>query len=92
MHKVNPFKKNRIIESQELLRSVMAESLGIYMAKEPKNFDQWREQDYWQILSHLKHEIEEIDRSITLDRKYHNTLDCIAQAAILASYLRLKMM
>jgi hypothetical protein len=89
--KTNPFTKTRLTESQELLRSVMSESLGIYMAKEPKNEDQWREQEYWQILDHLKHEIEEIQRSQTLDRKYHNALDCIGQASILAAHLRLRM-
>ena len=87
----NPFKPTRLTESQELLRSAMSEAMGVYMAKEPKNGDEWREQEFWRIISHLRHEIEEIDRSVNLDRRYHNTLDCIGQAAILAAHLRLRM-
>ena len=88
---MSEFKPTRLTESQELLRSVMSEAMGIYMAKEPKNGDEWREQEFWRLLSHLKHEIEEVERSGTLDRVYHNALDCIGQAAIIAAYFRLRM-
>jgi len=81
---------NRLMESQDLIRECMAESLGIYMAKEPKIRDQWREETVWKVLMHLKHEIEEIERSKSADRQYHNALDACGQAAILAARIRLE--
>jgi hypothetical protein len=80
---------NRIMDSQERLRAAMSEALGIYMAKEPKHTDEWRDKQWWEVWSHLLHEIEEVKRSGTQDRKYHNLLDLIGQAAICASWVRL---
>jgi hypothetical protein len=85
----NKFKDNRLMQSQDVLRQVISEAIGLYMAKEPKIGDQWREQDFYAILMHLKHEIAEIERSSSLDRQYHNALDAVGQAAIVAAWLRL---
>lgn len=82
--KLEDFKEfNRLLESQQILRDVMHEAIGVYMAKEPKIKDQWREMTLWGIWEHLKHEIEEIDRSGTKDRTYHNILDAIGLLAML---------
>jgi hypothetical protein len=40
---------------------------------------------------HLKHEIEEIERSDGLDRQIHNALDACAQAAILSARMKLEL-
>jgi hypothetical protein len=81
-------KVNRIMDSQDLLRSIMSEAIGIYMAKEPKIRDQWRDLDWWQVFNHLKHEVGEIERSNSVDRQYHNLLDLVGQAAICAAWVR----
>lgn len=82
--------EKRMMESQDFLREVMAEALGIYMAKEPAEKDGWREKTIFQNVQHAAHEIEEIKRSTTLDRKYHNCLDLIGQAAICAAQVRIE--
>lgn len=81
--------EKRLMMSQELLRDIMHEAVGLYMAKEPKIGDQWRDMKYWDAWNHLKHEIAEIERSTTLDRQYHNMLDLIGQAAICAACIRI---
>lgn len=81
---------NELMESQDLLRECMAEALGIYMAKEPKIKDQWKNQQLWEVIEHLNHEVQEIKRSKELDRIYHNALDAIGQASIIASWCRLE--
>lgn len=82
---------NRLMESQDLLREVMTESIGIYMSKEPnpKFGDSWRDLSIWQLIQHLAHEVEEIKRSDTEDRQYHNALDSIVLAAMIAARVRL---
>jgi hypothetical protein len=84
-------KEERQIESQWIIRESLAEALGIYIAKEPSEKDTWRDKDIWSAFQHLKHEIEEIERSKTMDRQLHNALDACAQAAILASRIKLEM-
>lgn len=81
-------KDNRLMDSQDLLRGIMSEAIGLYMAKEPKIRDQWRDLKYWEVWQHLKHEIAEIERSDTIDRQYHNLLDLVGQAAICAAWIR----
>lgn len=90
--KLDVGEKNRKMESQDLLRQVMSEAMGIYMAKEPSNGDSWRDNNQvtmWGLFQHLKHEIEEIDRSESKDRFYHNCLDAINLLAMLAARTRL---
>lgn len=79
---------NRLMESQRLLREVMSEAIGIYMAKEPSEKDGWRDVNLWQLDQHLKHEHEEVNRSNTPDRLYHNLLDSIVLTAMLAVRVR----
>src|ERR1044072_5532528 len=82
---------NRLIESQELLRSVMSEAMGIYESKEPKVGDSWRDftDNEWQLLQHAKHEFDEIERSIGEDdRFYHNCLDLINLITMMAARKR----
>ena len=82
---INPKEENDLIKSQDLLRSIMSEAIGIYMAKEPAEKDNWRRVSVWQLLQHAKHEFEEIERSDTKDRYYHNCLDLLCLVAMLAS-------
>lgn len=72
------------MKSQDMLREVMAEAMGIYMAKEPAEKDSWRQKPFWNLLQHAKHEFAEIEKSSSPDRQYHNCLDLIGLAAMLA--------
>lgn len=81
----------RQVESQIMVRECMAEAIGLYIAKEPKHGDEWRDKDRYSVFMHLSHEIEEIKRSATDDRQLHNALDACAQAAILAAHIKLEM-
>ncbi len=81
----------RVEESQMLLEKMMNRAMGLYIAKEPKHADEWRDKNIWQNFMHLKHETEEIERSKTVDRQLHNALDACAQAAILAASIYIKM-
>jgi hypothetical protein len=83
--------ESRQIESQMMIIEAMAEARGLYIAKEPKHFDEWRDKTVWEVFMHLKHEIEEIERSATTDRQLHNALDACAQASILAARIKLEM-
>lgn len=80
--------KNRLMESQDLLRDTAHEAIGIYMAKEPSEKDNWREVAYWNLLQHIRHEFEEIVKSSTPDRQYHNLLDLIGLILMLAVRVR----
>ena len=82
--------EERQVESQTLVRVAMAEAIGLYIAKEPKHADEWRDKSVWETFMHLSHEIEEIKRSATSDRQLHNALDACAQAAILAARIKLE--
>jgi len=83
------FDEVRMAESRKLIEQCMHEALGLYIAKEPKHGDEWRDKDIWKNLEHLAHEVEEIRRSKNLGRKYHNALDCCSQAAILAVQIKM---
>ena len=77
-------KDNRLIKSQQLLRDCFHEALGVYEAKEPKVSDSWRDMEPYQLWLHFLHEIEEIKRSQTKDRIYHNCLDAINLLGMIA--------
>jgi hypothetical protein len=81
----------RVKESKQMVERAMFEALGLYTAKEPKHGDEWRDKTIWQAFMHLKHEIEEIERSDGLDRQIHNALDACAQAAILSARMKLEL-
>jgi benzoyl-CoA reductase/2-hydroxyglutaryl-CoA dehydratase subunit BcrC/BadD/HgdB len=83
--------EERQVESQMMVRECMAEAIGLYIAKEPKHTDEWRDKSVWANFEHLRHELEEINRSATTERQLHNALDACAQAAILAARLKLEM-
>ena len=82
-------KPTQLLKSQEIIRSVLNEAVGVYIAEEPKKQDSWRETQMWRLKQHLKHEIQEIDRSITEDRFYHNCLDAINLLAMMAAKARM---
>ena len=84
------FERIRLSESRNLIREMMNTAMGLYIAKEPKHGDEWREKGYWKNFMHLKHELDEIERSKSYDRKLHNALDACAQSAILASMILLQ--
>lgn len=82
--------EKRMIDSRERMNNMMQRAIGIYMAKEVKIKDQWREQSYWQVFQHLKHEIEEIERSSTPNRKIHNLLDACGLCVLLANKVEME--
>lgn len=83
--KIDTHNSNRIMESQDMLRQIMSEAIGIYMSKEPSKKDSWRGLEMWNLLQHAKHEFAEIERSREPDRFYHNCLDLINLVAMLAA-------
>ena len=82
---------NRVIDSHKRVQQMLDKAMGLYIAKEPKHKDEWRDKTVWQNFMHLKHEMEEIERSKSADRQLHNALDACGQAAILAASIMLKM-
>lgn len=88
MKKYNPSEKNELIISQDNLRDTIHEAIGIYMAKEPAERDDWQRKNIWQLWQHLKHELEEIEKSGSADRIYHNLLDAIGLTAMIAYRVR----
>lgn len=81
--------KNRLMESQQLLRDTCHEAIGIYMAKEPSEKDAWRDASFWNVVQHTRHEFEEVLRSgDSADRKYHNLCDLIGLIAMVAVKVR----
>ena len=87
MGKDKEFDTKRMIESQNMIQAAMNKAFGLYIAKEPKHGDEWRDKTSWQNFKHLEHEIAEIQRSKKLDREIHNGLDACAQAAIFTATL-----
>ena len=76
----------RLSESRAIIREAMAMSYGSYVEQEAKKFDQWRDQSWWQLVQHAKHEIDELQRSGGFKTKQlHNALDLCSLGAILAS-------
>ena len=79
---------NQLLQSQDKLREVFGEAIGLYIAKEPKIADKWTVDSLFKVIKHAEHEFSEILRSKTIDRQYHNVLDLIGQMAIVAVKLR----
>ena len=66
----------------------MQEAMGVYIGQEPNKTDSWRDVPYWQLWKHFKHEVEEIERSDSVDRQYHNILDAISLLAMLGARVK----
>lgn len=73
----------RIDESRESLFKAMMLSLGAYIEQEAKKGDSWRDMTWGQLYAHLKHEIQEIQRSDSKTKQLHNCMDACALSAIL---------
>lgn len=76
--------------SRMRVRRMLDASYGLYIGQEPKHGDEWRDQDSGKLYAHLKHELEEIRRSKTRERRFHNALDACALAAILAARIEIE--
>jgi hypothetical protein len=77
-------------ESRQKLMAAFKFALGAYMEQEAKKEDEWRDQTIGQLYNHLKHEIEEIKRSITRSSYkliLHNTSDAVMLSTILLAKL-----
>ncbi len=73
-------------ESLEDVRSMLDAAWGFYVKVEPTRADSWRDIPLADLFDHAKHEVEEVVRGETLERRLHNALDLTALAAII--YLR----
>jgi len=81
----------RLSESRAIIRESMAMAYGSYVEQEAKKFDQWRDQTWWQLVQHTRHEIEELQRSGGFKTKQlHNALDLCSLGAIMASKIILE--
>ena len=81
---------SRLATSRFLVSQQMERAIGIYIKAEPNQSDSWREKKHWDALQHLTHEVEEVRKTPDLEGKYHNALDCVGQAAILAATIELE--
>lgn len=72
------------------IRRMLDAAYGLYIGQEPKHSDSWRKLSSGELYAHLKHEIEEIKRSVTRERRFHNALDACALAAILAARIEIE--
>ena len=73
-------RRDRIDESREKMLKAFYFALGSYMEQEAKKADTWRDQGYGELYAHLKHELEEIKRSMTannLTYMIHNCVDVV---------------
>jgi hypothetical protein len=90
MEKVGRGADNRMCESREMLLKAMMMSLGSYTEQEAKKRDTWRDQTIGQLYAHLKHELEEVRRSLECGEKtilIHNLMDMCSLSAILLAKL-----
>lgn len=83
------FSKSRVDDSRSRVREMLNAALGVYIKAEPKQRDQWRDQSFNGVWAHLLHEVEEVKRSGSVERKLHNLLDLCGQAAICAAHIQL---
>lgn len=85
------FKKTRIDESREMIRSALDMSFGSYVEQEGKKEDQWRDQTIGQLGDHIRHEVEEIMGNIRrgeIGYLQHNSMDVIELGAMLLAKSR----
>lgn len=75
----------RMTESRRLLQKSFYIAFGSYIEQEAKKLDQWRDQTFWQLLQHLKHEVGEIERSKSRTVQYHNAIDAVMLADMILS-------
>lgn len=80
----------RIDDSRNRMRQMLDASWGVYIKQEPKQRDSWRDVTYGQLWSHLLHEVEEIKKSTTKEKRLHNALDLCGLAALLAAKVQLE--
>ena len=77
-------------ESRGVIRQAMDIAFGSYVEQEAKKYDQWRTQTWWQLVRHLRHEVDELDRSKTRTAQLHNAIDACSLGAILISKILLE--
>lgn len=78
--------KANLNDSPVQVASMLDAAWGFYVKVEPTRGDSWRDIPLSDLMSHAKHEVLEIERGDTLERRLHNSLDLTALAAII--YLR----
>ncbi len=79
-------KANLSTEYEKDVRFMLNAAWGFYAKVEPTRADSWRDIPLVDLFDHAKHEVEEVVRGETLERRLHNALDLTALAAII--YLR----
>ena len=77
----------RMSESRSILYQAHSLAMGSYIEQEATKQDQWREQSWWQLMQHLKHEIRELERSKSRIVQLHNAIDACSLSAILMGKL-----
>lgn len=78
----------RMAESRRRIWDTMAMSFGSYVEQEAKKADGWREKSMGEIFAHMKHELEEIRRSMQRGERttpLHNAMDMCSLSAILVA-------
>jgi hypothetical protein len=82
------FDDKRKADSRRRIQRELDVAYGLYIQQEPVKGDSWRDMSIWDLFKHLEHELKEIDRSHTTERKYHNSLDAAVLSIVFAARLR----
>jgi len=80
----------RMSQSRSVLYRAHSLAMGSYIEQEAKKIDQWRDQTWWTLLQHLKHEIRELEDSKDITIQLHNAIDACSLSAILIGKLLIK--
>jgi len=80
----------RMSESRSVLYRAHSLAMGSYIEQEAGKIDQWRDQSWWTLLQHLKHEIRELEGSKDITIQLHNAIDACSLSAILIGKLLVK--
>jgi len=65
------------------VREIMMIAYGFYVKVEPYKMDTWQDLPLTDLILHLAHEVEEIKRGKTLERRMHNAIDALPLEAML---------
>ena len=79
--------EERLNESRRKMKEAFLFAIGAYTEQESKKLDEWRNQDYYTLFRHLKHELKEVEKSNSLTMQIHNLSDCVGLSCILLSHV-----
>ena len=77
----------RMVKSRQLLQKAWNVAFGSYIEQEATKGDSWRDHTIWQQVQHLRHELDEIERSKSATAQLHNAIDAVSLSTMLLATL-----